>query len=91
MMMTPRFSSRRFIDGTEIKAGATFNHDPGYQLRFSVQVVCAAVDPDQWKGRLVLASRIVFETDPLSTFEQAGAAAKDRLIDRVAYLIAGEP
>ncbi|WP_375477043.1 hypothetical protein [uncultured Jatrophihabitans sp.] len=89
-MMTPGFSSRRFIGGTEIKPGATFNHDPSYQLRFSIQVVCAAVDPDQWKGRLVLANRTVFETDPLPTFEQAAAAAKDRLIDQVAYLVAGE-
>ena len=89
-MTAPGFSSRRFIGGTEIKPGAIFVHDPGYQLRFSIQVVCTSLDPDHWNGRLVLGYRVVFETDPLPTFEEAAAAARRRLVDRIAHLLADE-
>lgn len=81
--MSPGMSSRRTIGGVEIVPGARFTHDPSRTLRFSILVVCVAVDPDSWVGEVRLGSMVVLQTGAYTQFEQAARAAENTLMERV--------
>jgi hypothetical protein len=81
------YGSRRFINDTEVRPGAVWTHNPNWQLRFAVQVVCISVNPDKWRGRITLDGRAVLETAPCDTFEQAANNARQQLIDKLAALL----
>lgn len=88
-MFAPGFESRRYVNGVELKPGAVISHDPQVQLRFSIQAVCVTVNPDTWAGQLSFNGRVVAESNPCATFEQAADAARTLLTERITALFAG--
>jgi hypothetical protein len=81
------YGPHRFINGTAVRPGAVWTHNPNLQLRFAVQVTCASVDPDQWRGRITLDGRVIHETAQYNTFEQAANAARQQIIDKLAVVL----
>jgi len=88
--MGPGMTSRRFLDNQEIVPGGIWTHNPSVQPRFGIRVRCVTVEPDSWSGLIVLDGRIIYETEPTSTFEMAAATAEKRLYDRLARVIASD-
>lgn len=87
----PHLESRRFVGGVEIVPGAVATFRPHLDLPLCIRTRCESIDPDAWIGELLLGSRIVHQTDPLPTHEQAGRAAETFLHERLAALLTTQP
>lgn len=85
--MTFGISSSRTIDGVEIQPGAVISADPNFQLRFSVQTICETVEPDSWRGQVLLNGTVIIRTEPVASRDKAIATAKDELIKRFSTIL----
>lgn len=82
--------SKRFVGGHEVKPGARIPHPTNLQPgALQLFTVCDEVNPDRWHAEIAVLGKTVLATEQYNTDIQAARAAEQRLVDKLAHLLAG--
>lgn len=70
--------------GTDVEVGATMHHNRSGRLSFGIDTECTSVEPEQWVGKVTLASTTLFTTeDAFGDPYQAAEGAEQQLAERL--------